>query len=151
VWTTRTVAMAQSQPVIEAPPVTKPGRRARPVTAAPALPADTGLIPVAWSQVAAAEPEAGASAAASAPTPAPQAAPSHAPTVFRVPPSARLHYHVVAQARGFALEGEGELDWRHDAKTYDAQLTLSAPLLPRRSQRSEGQVTAEGLAPTRFS
>jgi uncharacterized protein DUF3108 len=65
--------------------------------------------------------------------------------------SMRLRYQVAAQVRGQAWAGEGELVWRHDGENYEAKLETSAPLLPTRTQRSTGRITAEGLAPLRFS
>jgi hypothetical protein len=85
--------------------------------------------------------------AAAAPAPA-SASPRAA---FSVPPSMRLHYEVTAQARGIALRGDGELQWRHDGNRYEARLEVSSPLLPKRVQQSAGSITAEGLAPLRFS
>jgi hypothetical protein len=85
--------------------------------------------------------------AAAAPVPA-AASPRAA---FSMPPSMKLHYEVTAQARGIALRGDGELQWRHDGNRYEARLEISSPLLPKRSQQSTGAITAEGLAPERFS
>ena len=69
---------------------------------------------------------------------------------MRVPPPARFHYDVALQARGISLRGQGELEWRHDGRQYEARLELSNPLLPRRMQRSTGRITEDGLAPTYF-
>ncbi len=77
-----------------------------------------------------------------------RAAPSVA---VSVPGPVRLHYKVTAQARGISLKGEGELQWRHDGRTYEAVLQVSAALLPKRIQRSSGRITAQGLEPDRFS
>ncbi len=76
----------------------------------------------------------------------PQAAAS-----FSIPGSVRLHYKVSAQSRNLLWHGAGELLWRHDGERYDAKLEVSAPLLPTRIQRSTGSITADGLAPLRFS
>lgn len=96
-------------------------------------PIDTPVATVARERV--------ASAAASAqPTPK-----------FRIPAAARLHYQVTAAVRQLRLQGEGELFWHHDDASYDAQLVISSPLLPSRIQHSTGLITAEGLAPLRFS
>jgi len=70
---------------------------------------------------------------------------------FSVPAAARLHYQVTAAVRQLRLQGEGELVWRHDGTSYDAQLVISSPLLPSRTQHSTGLITAEGLEPLRFS
>ena len=54
-------------------------------------------------------------------------------------------------SRSLLLHGAGELLWRHDGERYDAKLEVSAPLLPTRIQQSTGSITADGLAPLRFS
>lgn len=72
-------------------------------------------------------------------------------TRVAVPASARFNYEVIASTKGFTLNGSARLDWRNHGGEYEAQLTLSAPLLPTRTQRSTGLLTAQGLAPLRFS
>ena len=74
-----------------------------------------------------------------------------AATRFHVPPSARYHYDVIASAKGFTLKGKAELEWRNERGEYEAQLQMTAPFLKPRVQRSTGLVTAQGLAPVRFS
>ncbi len=84
--------------------------------------------------------------------PAASAAGSAQPTPrLSIPAAARLHYQVTAAVRQIRLQGEGELLWRHDGTSYDAQLVISSPLLPSRIQHSTGLITAEGLEPLRFS
>lgn len=68
-----------------------------------------------------------------------------------IPGSVRLKYDVTGLARGQTWTLGGQLLWRHDGSQYEARLEYSAPLLPSRSQRSTGRITAEGLAPQRFS
>ena len=70
---------------------------------------------------------------------------------FSIPGSVRLHYQVSAHSRGLLWHGAGELLWRHDGERYEAKLEVSAPLLPSRIQQSTGSITADGLAPLRFS
>ena len=55
------------------------------------------------------------------------------------------------KAETLLWHGAGELLWRHDGERYDAKLEVSAPLLPTRVQQSTGSITADGLAPLRFS
>ena len=62
-----------------------------------------------------------------------------------------LHYQVSAHTRNLLLHGTGELVWRHDGERYEAKLEVSAPLLPSRIQRSTGSISADGLAPLRFT
>ena len=90
--------------------------------------------------------------AAAAREPAAIAAASTQPTPrFSIPAAARLHYQVTAAVRQLRLQGDGELVWHHYGTSYDAQLVISSPLLPSRIQHSTGLITAEGLAPVRFS
>lgn len=70
---------------------------------------------------------------------------------FTVPGSMRLRYTVAAQVRGQARAGESELVWRHDGESYEARLEVDAAPLPKRTQRSTGRITPDGLAPLRFS
>jgi hypothetical protein len=74
-------------------------------------------------------------------------------TAFAVAPSARFHYEVTAQTKGLTLKGQAELDWRNADGGYEAQMSLSSPLpfIKPRVQRSSGRITAEGLAPLRFT
>ena len=84
--------------------------------------------------------------AAPAPDPLPQAN-AWVPT-YNVPASVRLKYLV--QANKFPFSVNAELAWQTDAQTYDARLTISA-FGQARTQTSRGQITAQGLAPLRFS
>lgn len=98
---------------------------------------------------------------AAAPAPASaESAPAAAPllrertvqaSTFSIPGSVRLHYQVQAQTRAGLWNARAELLWRHDGSSYDAKLDISMPFVPSRIQRSTGRITAEGLAPTRFS
>lgn len=85
------------------------------------------------------------------PTAPSRRAQAQAPGRALVPPSARFHYDVTAQSKGFTLRGTALLAWRNDGREYEAQLSLSAPLVRARTQTSTGLVTAQGLAPLRFS
>jgi hypothetical protein len=87
---------------------------------------------------------------AAKPLPSPTATPSDS-SAFTIPSSMLLHYKVTAHIRGFVVNGDGQLHWRQDGKEYQAKLELSGPLLPSRSQQSTGHITAQGLAPLRFS
>ena len=129
--------------IVAAPPVTP--EPLRPVPAAPQrLPTATPEAAAVVEQVAA--PVTPAPQPPAAPPPAaPQAA------AFAVPGSMRLHYQVSAHSRNQLWHGHGELLWRHDGERYEAQLEVSAPLLTTRTQRSTGSITADGLAPLRFS
>ena len=146
----RTVAVPEPEPVATpaalsvapakpaAPmPAPAPPRRARPVEV-PA-PVDTAAAAVQ------AAPAINVAAAA------PEAASAAPPRALAIPGSVRLYYKVDLQARGLALQGSGELAWRHDGESYDAKLEFRAPFGSPRTQRSTGRITPEGLAPLRFS
>ena len=150
-FVTRTVALA-------APPAAV---AAQPTVAPPARP------PAPKPQTVAARPVKRAPAAeliAPAPTPATQSPAeivaatatretAAAPTIAAIalPGSMRLNYKVEVRKGSLSVQANGQLHWRHDADSYEARLEVSAPLLPSRSQHSVGRVTAEGLAPLRFS
>lgn len=68
-----------------------------------------------------------------------------------LPPSRRLRYDVVGEARKFPYTAHAELLWQHDGSTYNARLEIAAMFLPPRVQTSQGQITSLGLAPQRFS
>jgi hypothetical protein len=158
-----------------AAPTPAPVPGAAPATTSPTAPAPARQAPAApqlapqqravakqeapRAPVAASAATAPASAAASGPAPAMARAASSPTQVagaapaahFAVLPSARYHYDVVAQAKGFKLKGQAQLDWRNEHGEYEAQLEMTAPFIKPRVQRSTGLVTAQGLAPLRFS
>jgi hypothetical protein len=140
-----TVPAAVPQPVVQerASP-----SRARPAPRA-ALPAPAAMAATAQPVASAAPvPTPSAEPPAAAAAAAPPAAPAMA---FAIPGSVRLKYAVTGQSRGQAWTLNGQLLWRHDGSQYEARLEYSAPLLPSRSQTSTGRITADGLAPQRFS
>ena len=132
----------------------------------PGTPGDTGTLP-------AAAPASAASAATSAPATAPPddiatgagvdisppgaaSAPagqgaSTAPPPVRLPAPTRLAYDVSGQAKRLNYNARAELLWTHDGSHYEARQEVSLFLLGSRSQKSVGQITAQGLAPERFS
>lgn len=70
---------------------------------------------------------------------------------FAVPGSMQLQYQLAAQTRGQAWQGRSELLWRHDGDRYEARLETDRRGQPARIQHSTGRITAQGLAPGRFS
>lgn len=70
---------------------------------------------------------------------------------FAVPQPVRLRYAVTAQTKRERTQGSSDLSWEHDGETYEARLEVTAPGLPPRVQHSSGRITADGLAPLRFS
>jgi hypothetical protein len=159
-WTARTVTPpapppAPAAPAVEAPakkpqaavvPITPPAPRKQEVTPEPQRRPATATAPAS----AASAPEHAAHAAREPASSTRQSGSSPA-LRFSVPGSAHFNYDVVAHTKGISLSGNARLDWRNDGREYEAQLTLSAPFLRSRTQRSTGLVTAQGLAPLRFS
>ena len=90
------------------------------------------------------------------PTPIVSAAPAAVasstvtPRRFVMPSSTRLKYAVKGEVKGFPYSVNGELLWQHDGKNYEARLEYSHFLLGSKVQTSKGEMTAQGLAPTRF-
>lgn len=68
-----------------------------------------------------------------------------------LPESVQLDYKMTGSAKGLTYFASGELDWSHDGSRYDASMTVSALFLGSRSLASQGLVSAQGLAPTRFA
>jgi hypothetical protein len=138
---------------------------AAPVAAAPMpIPVPTepqraGLVPVSVEAVPKSTPRPAVRIAAAQPS-RPEAQPrarggatkpAQPVQAFSIPGSARLHYEVTAQTRGLTWRAEGELLWKRDDESYEAQLSAQALFLARRVQRSVGRITRDGLAPDRFS
>ncbi|MDR2155069.1 MAG: DUF3108 domain-containing protein [Burkholderiaceae bacterium] len=91
-------------------------------------------------------------AAAATKTPRASAAGKRAAaSAVRVPAAATLRYRVTGRVRGIGYKADARLEWRHQDGRYQAQWSLELPLLGTRTQRSEGRLTLDGLAPERFS
>ncbi|WP_298213762.1 DUF3108 domain-containing protein [Acidovorax sp.] len=73
------------------------------------------------------------------------------PPPVRIPPPTRLAFDVSGQAKKFAYSARAELLWQHDGSRYEARQEVSAFLVGSRTQRSVGQITAQGLRPERFA
>lgn len=81
----------------------------------------------------------------------PSQAPAAPPRLFVTPNPTRLKYRIDGEERGMPYAARGELQWNHDGKGYEARLEISHFLLGARIQTSRGALSADGLAPTRFS
>ena len=68
-----------------------------------------------------------------------------------LPPSALLSYRLSGQEKGLNYQASGQLRWQRNDSAYAMSLSVKAFLLGSRHWRSVGQITASGLAPTRFS
>ncbi|WP_222432841.1 DUF3108 domain-containing protein [Caenimonas sedimenti] len=155
-FVTRTIAVPLSTPaavstasVATPAPLQRPADTPRPPAAARPAPRET--LPA----LQAAAPESMPTSSGESTGPAPAAEPTAASTAppssqFTIPAPARLRYDVVAEVRGIPVQGNAELEWRHDGNEYEAKLSLHGLLFPRREQRSSGRITPEGLAPKAF-
>jgi len=68
-----------------------------------------------------------------------------------LPASALLSYRLSGQEKGMSYQASGELRWQRNAGAYAMALSVRAFLLGARHWRSQGLITAQGLAPVRFS
>ena len=69
---------------------------------------------------------------------------------FAFAPSTRLKYEVKGEIKGFPYHVNGDLQWAHDGKSYNARMEISHFLLGARVQTSTGRLGTHGLEPTRF-
>jgi hypothetical protein len=143
----------------EAAPVPKPVRKkptedfsdAEPVRVQKPRPAD--YVPDAPSPAdllaeAAARSEAPAASAPEAPPAGPAEAP--VPSVA-LPGSMVLEYKMTGNDKGMNYYANAELRWQNTGDAYDASMRVSALFLGSRSMASTGQISTDGLAPSRFS
>lgn len=125
-------------------PVVEP---AAPTPDAPALAtaALDATVPATEGSDAATEP-----AAASVPEPAAPAQAARPPATI-LPGSQLLKYNITGEVSKLTYSARAELLWKHDGSAYEARLEVGAFLLGSRVQTSTGRITADGLAPKRFS
>lgn len=112
----------------EASSASAPAAASQPTQEAPALTAGVEILP----------PGAAGAVAGTEPPP------------VRLPPSARLAFDVTGEVKKFHYNASAELLWRQDGTQYEARQQIKAFLLGARSQSSVGQITPQGLRPTRF-
>lgn len=72
-------------------------------------------------------------------------------TAMALAGSARLEYRMTGSAKGLTYHAQGELLWENAGGSYNARMTVKALFIGARTLSSTGQVSAQGLAPTRFS
>jgi hypothetical protein len=170
-------AQAEGQPVA-APPLEVPAETSSEWPAAPAAPAaqwpasvadgppaepivdgaaDPALEPAPPDAQARAKAPGGAAASAASAESAAQAAAPAAqaavPAAFEWPPSTRLSYRLSGNYRG-PVEGQAQVEWLRAGTRYQVHMDVSigpsfAPLMSRRVA-SEGEITPEGLRPSRY-
>lgn len=80
-----------------------------------------------------------------------QAWPKDKALAVQFPDPALLFFTVTGQAKGFNYSAGAQLLWRHENGHYLARQEIKAFLLGSRSQTSEGRLSDQGLAPTRFA
>ena len=164
----RPIKRAKPPKPASAPPVTEPAVAAASASddsadhaAAEAAAADEALAQAGAPVASAASPVA---AAASAPEPAAAASDSpvvaaapasgaSAPVAFEWPASTRLSYTLTGNYRG-EVNGSAQVEWIRAGARYQVHLDLvvgpsAAPIITRRMS-SDGEITAEGLAPRRY-
>ncbi|MBG6076945.1 DUF3108 domain-containing protein [Polaromonas sp. CG_9.11] len=156
------VPVAQNQPAPPAidsiaPPSPPPGRVDE--TPAPAE-ADSAAPSTALPDAAPAPAVSASSATAGAPTPPASDAAAPLPpvpvtqtpvTAMALAASARLDYRMTGSAKGLTYHAQGELLWENAGGSYTARMTVKALFIGSRSMSSTGQISPQGLAPTRFS
>jgi len=69
---------------------------------------------------------------------------------FAYPASVRLKYDIKGEVKHLPYSASSELLWVQDGKTYDARMEIRVLFLGSKIQTSTGQLTAQGLEPTRF-
>jgi Protein of unknown function (DUF3108) len=153
---TAQVNRAQAAPELIAQPEPPPAASMPPDSAAsPADPNSDAANAAADAIAAAAAMAAANKPAAEAPAaPASAAVPAlpetTAVTAMALPGSAELTYEATVLYRGQSTSGTGKIEWYHDGNSYNFRATLSKFSKDWFVWSSAGQVTPEGLAPTRF-
>jgi Protein of unknown function (DUF3108) len=154
-------AASAAEPAPPEPPASAP----EPIPPAPEVIAQVPQTPPAADTLPASAPASASMAApASSPAPAevagvPASAPlavgaaASGPANFEWPPSTRLTYRLNGNYRG-ELQGSASVEWRVSGARYQVELQAIvgvsfAPLMVRQI-RSDGEITADGLAPQRF-
>ncbi len=88
-------------------------------------------------------------AAAPAPAVVMPAASAALAVAFEWPPSTRLSYKLLGNYRG-PVEGTAQVDWLRQGSRYQVHLSTAIGPVLSRHITSEGELTAQGLAPRRF-
>lgn len=165
-FTTRTVAFGEAAPAqVASRPATSRVAPAAPATtnaaSSTALVAASPSAPEVIDPPAPTEPpvQAAPPEVLAAATPQPPAPESPASTQamssqvsnhrFLYPGSVQLNYDVKANINGLPITANGELRWVQDGKYYEARLKWGNILISR-TLSSKGELSAQGLEPTRF-
>lgn len=78
------------------------------------------------------------------------AADAPAAHALQLPASVTLQYAVKARYRGLPLQSDATLVWRRDGARYHAEWRVRVPFVGERTQRSDGEVTREGIRPHEY-
>ncbi|MDB5868667.1 MAG: hypothetical protein JWP96_999 [Polaromonas sp.] len=133
------------QPALAADPLPAP---ADPDSAASQPTADSTPPENSADTAPAAAPAASSALAAATPPQPPGQTPV---TAMALPASARLSYQMTGSAKGLAYQAKGELAWENSGASYNARMTVKALFLGSRTLSSTGQLSDQGLAPSRFT
>ena len=68
-----------------------------------------------------------------------------------LPASVQLDYQMTGSAKGLTYHANGELAWQNTGSAYNASMTVKALFIGSRTLSSTGQVSGQGLAPSRFT
>ena len=148
-------AQSSTQVATDAP---LPEAPATPVALSPALPVSAPA-----PQVDAASDTLAQSTSASESTPAPNIdkLPASAPAVTADPPvpslaytfpgSIRLRFDAIGKRGRLDYRAMGSLTWQHDGTDYETRMEMGDWIIGTRILSSTGKLTADGLAPRRFS
>jgi len=77
--------------------------------------------------------------------------PPQAQAILNIPASVRLNYKMTGLSRSLTYHASGVMTWQQDGNRYEASMVVSAFLIGSRTLNSVGDITADGLAPKRFS
>ncbi len=147
---TRTIIIPAAPAAVAAPAASpRPAR-------APRLQENRSLTPAPQAQPATESIATPLPAVVEAATPTPVPPETTAPATaagpaLSIPGSVRFVYTMTGRSKGMDYNAAAELSWHQDGQNYEATMSVSALFLGARSMSSSGRLTADGLAPTRFS
>lgn len=70
---------------------------------------------------------------------------------YTVPGSIRLNFDAVATKGRLEYKAMGSINWRHDGESYDMRMEMGDWIIGKRVVSSSGKLTADGLAPSRYT
>ena len=147
---TPSAAGAQAAPVIADAPI-QAVPEPEPVAVASTPAASAPAPPVAAAPAAQPAPPTPPVPAAAAPAPLPKDA-AQVARAYTVPGSVRLKFNATGVRAKMNYSAMGEMLWLlRDDNSYEARMEIGAFLIGARVLSSTGRMTADGLAPTRFS